>query len=84
MHIARFYEFCWALNEGPLIPYIKNCFEKKIPMKRNIHDKAMLIKQYLLVGGMPMSIVAFLEGQNILRRQILKSGIFLNFTTMPS
>lgn len=64
MYPMDFEEFCWALNEEPLIPYIKNCFEKKIPLERSIHDKAMIIfKQYLLVGGMPMSIVAFLEGQ---------------------
>lgn len=31
-------------------------------MERSIHNKAMLLfKQYMLVGGMPMSIVAFLE-----------------------
>lgn len=64
MYPMDFEEFCWALNEEPLIPYIKNCFEKKIPLERSIHDKAMIIfKQYLLVGGMPMSIVAFLQGQ---------------------
>ena len=56
-------EFCWALDEKPLIEYIRDCFDKKVPLERSIHEKAMLIfKQYLLVGGMPMSIVAFLEG----------------------
>ena len=59
-----FEEFCWALNEAPLIPYIRDCFEKRVPLERSMHNKAMLLfKQYLLVGGMPMSIVAFLEGQ---------------------
>ena len=33
-------------------------------MEQELHEKAMLIsKQYLLVGGMPMSVVAFLEGK---------------------
>lgn len=62
MYPLDFEEFCWALEEEPLIQYIRSCFEKKEPLERSIHNKAMLLfKQYMLVGGMPMSIVAFLE-----------------------
>ncbi len=64
MYPLDFSEFCLALGEKPLLAYIRDCFEKKIPLERSIHEKAMLIfKQYLLVGGMPMSVVAYLEGQ---------------------
>lgn len=64
MYPLNFEEFCLALNEKPLIAYIQDCFIKKVPLERSIHEKAMLIfKQYLLVGGMPMSVVAFLEGR---------------------
>lgn len=64
MYPMDFEEFCWALKEEPLLYYIRDCFEKRIPLERSIHEKAMLIfKQYLLVGGMPMSVVAFLEGR---------------------
>lgn len=64
MHPMDFEEFCWALNEKPMIPYIRKCFESRQPLERSLHDKAMLLfKQYLLVGGMPMSVVAFLERQ---------------------
>lgn len=63
MYPLDFEEFCWALEEKPLIQYIHTCFEKKEPLERSLHNKAMLLfKQYMLVGGMPMSIVAFLEG----------------------
>lgn len=63
MYPLDFEEFCWALEEKPLIQYIKTCFDKKEPLERSIHNKAMLLfKQYMLVGGMPMSVVAFLEG----------------------
>lgn len=62
MYPLDFEEFCWALEEKTLIQYIRTCFEKKEPLERSIHNKAMLLfKQYMLVGGMPMSIVAFLE-----------------------
>lgn len=64
MYPMDFEEFCWALNEKPLIPYIRNCFEKREPLERGIHDKAMLLfKQYLLVGGMPKALAEFLERQ---------------------
>lgn len=64
MHPMDFEEFCWALNEKPLIPYIRSCFKKREPLDRSIHNKAMLLfKQYLLVGGMPKAVAEFLSGQ---------------------
>lgn len=57
-----FEEFAWALGEGMIIEYIKNCFEKKIPLHDSIHKKAMfLFKQYMLVGGMPRAIDKFIS-----------------------
>lgn len=64
MYPLDFEEFCEALHEASLVPYIRDCFDKKAPLERSLHNKALLLfKQYLLVGGMPMSIVAFLEGR---------------------
>lgn len=63
MYPLDFEEFCWALQEEPLVGYIRSCFDKREPLERSLHNKAMLLwGQYLLVGGMPMSVVAFLEG----------------------
>lgn len=64
MYPLDFEEFCWALGEEALVSYIRRCFEEKTPLERHIHDKAMLIfKEYMLVGGMPQSIVAYIENQ---------------------
>lgn len=64
MYPLDFEEFCWALGEKPLIPYIRSCFEKKQPLERSLHDKAMLLfKQYMLVGGMPKAVATFLEAR---------------------
>ncbi|MBQ3123842.1 MAG: ATP-binding protein [Clostridia bacterium] len=63
MYPLDFEEFCWCFGEEILIDYIKKCFEAKKPLEDGLHDKAMLLfKQYILVGGMPKSIIAFLEG----------------------
>lgn len=78
MHPMDFEEFCDALGESMLVKYIKNCFAKRIPLERGLHEKAMLIfKEYILVGGMPQSVVAFLEKRSFQRsdeekRDILK------------
>ena len=62
MYPLDFEEFCWALGEKPVLSYIRDCFEKKVPLERGLHEKAMLLfRQYLLIGGMPMSVIAFLE-----------------------
>ncbi len=64
MYPLDFEEFCWAFGEKPLVQYIRSCFEQKEPLERSIHNKAMLLfKQYMLVGGMPQSLIAFLDGR---------------------
>lgn len=63
MYPLDFEEFCWCFGEEILIDYIKKSFEEKKPLEDWLHDKAMLLfKQYMLIGGMPKSIIAFLEG----------------------
>ena len=62
MYPMDFEEFCWALGEDKLVEYIRTCFDNKKPLEQALHHKAMmLLKQYLLVGGMPMSISKYLE-----------------------
>ncbi len=62
MYPLDFEEFCWAMNKSQLCEYIKECFNNRKPLIREFHDEAMfLFKQYLLVGGMPQSLVDYLE-----------------------
>lgn len=62
MYPLDFEEFCWVFGEEQLIEYIKDCFMNKKPLVQSQHKKAMLLfRQFMLVGGMPQSIVAFLE-----------------------
>ena len=62
MYPMDFEEFAEALGESMLIPYIKECFDKKIPLLDSIHKKAsFLFKEYMLVGGMPQAVSAFVE-----------------------
>ncbi|MDD2970833.1 MAG: ATP-binding protein [Lachnospiraceae bacterium] len=62
MNPLDFEEFAWALGEDQLLEYIKKCFKKKEPLERALHNKAMLLfNQYILIGGMPKSVVLFIE-----------------------
>ena len=64
MYPLDFEEFCDALGETQIIGYIRKCFEDRVPLENELHYKAMLLfKQYILVGGMPQSVVAFMEGR---------------------
>ena len=62
MYPMDFEEFCWALQENSMVQYIKKCFEDRKPLEDKLHSKAMLLyRQYLVVGGMPQSIAAYLN-----------------------
>ena len=41
-------EFAWALGEEMLVGYIKDCFEKRVPLYNSIHKKAMFLFKQLL------------------------------------
>lgn len=62
MYPMDFEEFSIALGEEKLIDYIKECYQKQIPLLEGLHRKAMLLfKQYMLVGGMPKVVDKYLE-----------------------
>lgn len=79
MYPMDFEEFCNAMGNAPMLDYIRQCFEKRQPLERSLHNKAMLLyKEYLLVGGMPQSVKAFIENHysfeeaDIEKREILQ------------
>ncbi len=62
MYPVNFEEFMKTMNEEILLEYIDSCWQKREPLEREMHLKAMRIfKEYMLVGGMPQSIVTYIE-----------------------
>lgn len=62
MYPMDFEEFMWAMGEQPLVDYIRNCYSEKKPLQQGLHAKAMLLfRQYMIVGGMPQSISAYIS-----------------------
>lgn len=63
MYPLSFEEFADYFDEGILLEYIAECFEKREPLERSMHNKAMrLFKEYILVGGMPQAVLAYKNG----------------------
>lgn len=73
-----FEEFLWAMGDEATAPLIRKCFEAKQPLGQALHRKIMNdFRQYMLVGGMPQAILAYIDGKNFAaadeaKRQILQ------------
>ncbi len=79
MYPLDFEEFCIALGENELCRYIRNCFSKKEPLEQGIHNKAMLLfRQYMLIGGMPMSVINFITEHKDFEKADLEKRDILN------
>lgn len=62
MYPMDFEEFLWALGNETLMPVIRSCFNKKLPMGQAMHRKAMdYFRQYMIVGGMPQAVSLYAE-----------------------
>ena len=62
MYPLDFEEFAQAMGEELLLEYIRQCLLEEKPLDQKRHTKAMrLFREYMLVGGMPQSIVAYAE-----------------------
>lgn len=77
MYPLDFEEFACYLNEDILLEYIKECYEKQIPLDNDYHKKAMrLFKEYMLVGGMPKVVLEYAKnGKDFYAADIEKRDI---------
>lgn len=65
MYPMDFEEFLWALGNETAIPLIRECFLRKRPLGDISHRQVMdLFRQYLVVGGMPQAVAAFVENKD--------------------
>lgn len=62
MYPMDFEEFLSALGNDTLMSIIKKCFEERKPLGQLLHRKAMdYFRQYLIVGGMPQAVQAYVD-----------------------
>lgn len=77
MYPMDFEEFAWAMGERQMVEYIRKCFQDRKELEQGVHSKAMLLfRQYMIVGGMPKSVSAFLEnGRDFAKADMEKRDI---------
>lgn len=75
MHPMDFEEFLWAMGDEMTMPFIRKCFESRLPMGP-MHRKTMeLFRQYLIVGGMPQSVERYVQTKLFQEADIAKRDI---------
>lgn len=63
LHPMDFEEFLDAMGATMMKEHIRNCFRDRKPLGMGIHEKALdLFRLYMVVGGMPQSVAAYLRG----------------------
>lgn len=64
LHPLDFEEFLWAFGADRMAEQIRKCFCDKKPMGW-LHDEAVRqARLYMVVGGMPQSVAAYLDGDD--------------------
>lgn len=65
MYPMDYEEFRWTLGDTTTIPLLRTAFEKKMPLGDAAHRKLMRdFRLYMLVGGMPQAVSAYIRTNN--------------------
>ena len=65
MYPMDYEEFRWTLGDTTTIPLLRTAFEKKMPLGDAVHRKLMRdCRLYMLVGGMPQAVSAYIRTNN--------------------
>jgi hypothetical protein len=75
MYPMDFEEFLWAKGDEMSMPFIRNCYEHLTPVGP-LHRKFMdLFRQYMIVGGMPQAVSAFVREADFVAVDRIKRDI---------
>ena len=75
-----FEEYLWARGKDLLCDEIRSSYAQMAPLPDALHQEALaLYREYLVIGGMPASINAFLQKGSFLDVSLVQSGILDNY-----
>lgn len=76
MYPMDYEEFKWASGDTVTIPLLRTAFEKKMPLGDAVHRKLMRdFRLYMLVGGMPQAVAAYIKTNNFTAVDMVKRDI---------
>ena len=70
-----FEEFRWALDDEATVPLLRSFYEQRLPLNKAHREKMRDFRLYMLVGGMPQAVEAYLETNNFSMVDLAKRGI---------
>ena len=71
-----FEEFLWAMGNETAIPHLRRCLADASPVGEELHRSIMsLFRKYMLVGGMPQAVQAFVETGSFEKAEVAKRRI---------
>ena len=70
-----FEEFRWALGDEATVPLLRTFYERLLPLDKAHREKMRDFRLYMLVGGMPQAVEAYLETNNFSMVDLAKRGI---------
>lgn len=70
-----FEEFRWALGDEATMPLLKMYFDKRMPLDKAHRTKMRDLRLYMLVGGMPQAVNAYIGSNNLSVVDQVKRGI---------
>ena len=75
MYPMDYEEFRWALGDEATIPLLRMFYENRVPLGNAHRDKMRDLRLYMLVGGMPQAVNAYLDTNNLSIVDNVKRGI---------
>ncbi len=69
-------EFRWAMEDNTTMPLMRKFFEKEMPLGDGLNRQKMReLRLYMLVGGMPQAVSAYLDTNNLQQVDMVKRQI---------
>ena len=75
MYPMDFEEFCWARGDEVTVPFIRRAFEKLEPLGPLFRTIMLRFRDYLVVGGMPQAVEAYLANSMYVESENAKRNI---------
>ena len=76
MYPMDYEEFLWALGDNVTTGILRECFQNKLPLGESAHRKQMQqFRLYMLIGGMPQAVEAYLKTNNFSKVDKVKRNI---------
>ena len=78
MYPMDFEEYLWAIGDDVTYLAVKQAFENRKPLGEAIHRKVMKVfRTYMVVGGMPQAVNAYVEGKTFEQIDYVKQNILM-------